>query len=222
MLKDFLLAALAVVPFAVRRAPAALPAEAHTGDVIDLEAECIDHDPAAPAEVNARTPEPQSQAAEASPERGPRYRRHINPHEAVMRFGVWMRDWGFVGWQPADDIVGFYQWFCDEEGLEEMNHDLLRERFASAPGVTRERRRLNGTSDREMLRIKRRLGGADRAMLYRVSSHEELAEQAKSRKRGPRPARAGRKAGNKPKTVPNTVSATPCGTHASSVTRRAA
>lgn len=236
MLKDYLWTLAQALPFVVvgpvgRRASGAICAKRAKADapsnppaslpppVIDLEAEpVLDEAASGPSEIIASAgpplPEPPPEPARSAT------RRAVNPHEAVMRFCSWMRDWGFVGWHPAADIVGFYQWFCDEEGLEEMSHDLLRERFACAPGVTRERRRLNGTTDKEMVRIKRRLG--DRAMLYRVASHEELAELAKSRKRGTRPARAGRKAGNKPKTVPNTVSATPRGAHASSMTRRAA
>lgn len=171
------------------RQPVALPPP-----VLDIDAEPVSPDTIECAAPPLPEPPPK-------PARTVAPRRAVNPHEAVMRFCVWMRDWGFVGWHPADDIVEFYQWFCDDEGLEEMGHDLLRERFACAPGVTRERRRLNGTTDKEMVRIKRCLGGADRAMLYRVSSHEELAEQAKD----PRP---GKKRGNKRQASVDTVSTT--------------
>lgn len=220
MLRDYLWTVALMLPFArfgasgvARPAgfrpqhPVALPPPFHA----------IDAEPA-PIALVART-----EPSVPTPTRSTAPRRAVNPHEAVMLFCGWLRDHEFVGWHPADDIVGFYQWFCADEGLEEMNHDLIRERFASAPGVTRERRRLNGTSDKEMVRIKKRLGGADRAMLYRVASHEELAEEAKSGKRRPRSSRAGKKAGNHPKTAVKTVSANPAGgTHAAGMTRRAA
>lgn len=210
MLKDYLWTVALVLPFARFGASgAARPAEfrqqqpaALPPPFLDIEAE------PSPIDLVACTDPPLAEPP-PKPTRSGGPRRQINPHEAVMRFCSWMGDWGFVGWHPADDIVGFYQWFCEEEGLEEMNHDLLRERFACAPGVTRERRRLNGTTDKEMVRIKKRLAGADRAMLYRVASREELAEQAKSGKRRPRSARSGKKPSNRPKTAVKTVSATP-------------
>lgn len=112
------------------------------------------------------------------PSIGPGPRRAQNPHEAVLRFAAWLREGEFAGWHTAEDIVEFYQWHCEAEGLEELQHDLLRERFASAPGVTRERRRLASATAPELVRIRRRMGGADRAMLYRVASAEEMAEAA--------------------------------------------
>lgn len=237
MLKDYLWTVALVLPFARCGAQAsgmARPAGRHPHQpaalpppILDIEAQpapielvaCAEPPLLEPPAKPARSPAPRHAEGvrSAHPGSAPPARRAVNPHEAVMRFCGWMRDWGFVGWHPADDIVGFYQWFCDDEGLEEMNHDLLRERFACAPGVARERRRLNGTTDKEMVRIKRRLGGADRAMLYRVASHEELAERAKAGKRGPRSARPGKKAGKTespasgrtPKTAVKTVSEAP-------------
>lgn len=108
---------------------------------------------------------------------GPAPRHAINPHEAVMRFCSWMREWGFEGWHPSEDVIGFYQWFSADAGLEEIDHGLLLERVATAPWITRERKRLNG---QQFARIKRRLGGAERAVLYRVASAEEMAEAAKA------------------------------------------
>lgn len=159
MLKDLALVALALLP-AIRRpatvAPPSLPPAAL------LPPPSVPFEPAPPSAAQPR-------------------RRAIANDAAVARFCAWWRDWDFAGWHTAADVVSFYRWFAHDERLEEMHADLLLELLAAAPGVSRERRRLTATSDAQIKRIRRRLG-VDRVMLYRVDSHEELAERAAAAK----------------------------------------
>lgn len=176
----------------------------------------------------------------------------IDPHATVLRFCDWMRDWGFTGWHLPEDILGFYQWFCADEGLAEIPYHRLLTRLAAAPGVRRETRSLADAdlpdhpviaalignpaasndelarrmgvnkgeatkrrrevehllsvgwdgrhkpialkADRQLVRIRRRLGGADAADLFRVADREELAAERQSGSSPQGPAVAGAEA----------------------------
>ena len=113
----------------------------------------------------------------------PSVRHLVNPHEAALRFAAWLRDHEFTGWRTVDEIDGLFVWFCSDERLEEMALTLMRERLAAGlPGVVRERRRIGLTAEPEMLRLRQRCG-EERPTLYRISSHEEMAEAAAAAER---------------------------------------
>ena len=120
-------------------------------------------------------------------------RRAVKAHEAVMGFTVWMREWGWVGWFPSGEVLEFYRWYSAEENLEEINAELLLERLASAPGVSRDRLRLRGTKVKRLVEIRKQLGGVDRATLYRIATAEEMAERTR---------RAGAKGRRTPEPLP--------------------
>lgn len=195
MLKDLIwTAALALVPLAARPlppAPAGLPA---TLAPPDAEPTPLLAEPVPEIEPAALPGSPGAAGTLWQTDRGQicrvpaecRQRRAVGIDEQVARFCDWMRDHELVGWHPVEDVVGFYTWFAHEERLEEVNLDALRERLAAAPGVTRERRRLNATTDPHLQRIRRRLGGVDRPMLYRFDSHEEMAAAAAEASASPR------------------------------------
>lgn len=109
----------------------------------------------------------------------PEHRSVINDHESVRQFLAWMRDWEFVGWFSSDDIHEFYQNFTREHGYAEMTKAVLLPQIKTAPGVYADRMRLNDPARRAdpALRRARRHLKSDRAWLYRISSHDEMAEE---------------------------------------------
>lgn len=113
-------------------------------------------------------------------ERPPAVRRQVNGHAAMLKFVAWMRDHSFDGWLSAQELDDAYRYFCEDEGLAEMATNQMREMFATLPGALRIRQRLNAVADPAIMRAKRRLR-IDRAILYRVMSHEEFAETRKRR-----------------------------------------
>ena len=90
----------------------------------------------------------------------------------MMAFAEWCRAHGFLI-LPACEVLEAYELFCDEEACTALPDDTLLECFARLPGVSRNRRRLSGTRDKELNRIRRRLGH-DRAVIYFIDSHEEV------------------------------------------------
>lgn len=160
MLKDLLLSAAAILPLVLRS-----PRPSVERELVVL--------PMPPALTSPPSAERSSQRVAIA---GPR--RAINRHEATMLFCAWMRDWGFVGWYPAVEVLECYREFCAEYWLEDMGDQPLLEMFQRAPGVTKQRHRLGGAKDVHLKRICREHG--ERVVLYRVSSHEEMAEAAQA------------------------------------------
>lgn len=140
-------------------------------------------------------------------------RRAINPHESALRFVGWLRDMGYTGWMLSEDACDHYSVFCREQGLEEMLHDDIRARLADMPGVIAGRRRVNGPQFVDLRRYLARTGrlrtvaDLNRFELYRIDSHEEMAEQAKAAT--PRAVRQAKAGCNQPKDRTKTVSMPP-------------
>lgn len=182
MLDKLLWTAAAVLPFAAALVPGRMvrpgPAGATVTPLHAAPPLALGVDPS-PGRAAADGPAEavSEQASDPPSVRESTLRRPVAPHEAVMRLLAWMRDHGFEGWHTAGDMLEFYEWFSDEESLETINHDLLLERLAAAPGAERARKRLLGVTEPALVRIRDRLG-VERPTLYRIASHEEMAEAA--------------------------------------------
>lgn len=190
MLKTMLLAAVAVVPFPMLRPRSDIPRQQQRPLPVLLMAEPEPDSDSRPGPATATPPLLRTRAT--------RQRRLVAPHEAVNGFLSWMRDNDFSGWHTAADIEEFYRWYCEEEGVEEMPEAAMRERFAALPGVDKVRRRIQHSTEKQLVRIRRRIEADtsqvhEKPVLYRVASHEEAAE-ALAKNRPNRSAKPIRKA----------------------------
>jgi hypothetical protein len=121
----------------------------------------------------------------------------INAHEMILRLATWMREWGFVGWMPFEDLDECYALFCADENLEPLPVEKVRELFKAAPGVRCRRMRLIHVKDKQLIRIRKRMK-RDRIVLYHVLSLEQMRERTRARN-----AKARRKAAkNAPAAAP--------------------
>ncbi len=164
-----------------RHAPGAgrhLKAQATDAPVIDAEA--VEIQPSSGA--SGADQHPRQRAGVWTDEKGRRRRalpdtprRPRDPSEAVAAFVGWLRDEDYTAWMTSDDMIESYAAWCADSGTEQMQASTFLEHLGAAPGVDARRRRLNAP---ELASIKRRVK-RDRAEVYRVASHDEMAESAK-------------------------------------------
>jgi hypothetical protein len=126
----------------------------------------------------------------------PAPRRAVNPDDAVTGFVAWMRAFGtdFAGrWWPAEDIAGFWAWYCAEAGIEEAHPDDMRARLSKLPGVLAERSRIAGPQFDDLRRYLARLtsrGERTRLVVYRIATAAEMAAADATSAAAARSARA--------------------------------
>jgi hypothetical protein len=139
-------------------------------------------DAAAPAPDEAPTPTPPASETAVglwTDDKGRRRkplpdtaRRPRDLREAVVAFSSWLRDEDYTAWMSSDDMLEAYEAWAADTGTEQVQGCVFLEALGAAPGVEARRRRLNAP---ELALIKRRLK-RERAELYRVMSHDEMAE----------------------------------------------
>lgn len=131
-------------------------------------------------------PEDEANVADATPEfafqrRRPSDRRPIANRAATTLFVAWLRAWGFTGWHDDTDLYEFYEWFCDDCGVEQMDRTSFLGLMGSEPGVTQRRKRLSAATDPVLVRIRRKLEATQslnpdgRASLYYVAAGDVVA-----------------------------------------------
>lgn len=62
--------------------------------------------------------------------------------EQARQFLAWMRDMGFLGWHPHDDVDAFYAWWAAEAHVAAVQASLIRTALHQNCGVVSERRRV--------------------------------------------------------------------------------